>query len=108
MLFALPVIAACLAILYLATLGSVLLWRFVLGAEHRGRRVLAAILTAPTILILPIFAMAALDDTSRTLSEWAIAFIILLAVGAMLCWPVAHFATRRLDWLTAFDPAVFE
>jgi hypothetical protein len=95
-------------VLVMATLGAVLLARLVLGGQDSARRVLAAALGGPLSLILPI-VLIVLFDSGRADSSAMIGFAILtvFALGA-IGWPVAHFATRRLDRVTAFDPTVFE
>jgi uncharacterized protein YggT (Ycf19 family) len=95
-------------VLVMATLGAVLVTRFVLGTQASARRVLAAALGGPLSLILPGM-MAVLFDTGGVDTSALIGFGVLgvFAFGA-IGWPVAHFATRRLDRLTAFDPQVFE
>ncbi len=95
-------------ILVMVTLGAVLLVRFALGSDNRAVRVIAAALGGPTIVILPIFVLAWSDNPARSSVDLVAIFLILLVVLGGVGWPVAHFATRRLDRLTAFDPKVFE
>ncbi|MBI1401902.1 MAG: hypothetical protein GC147_01635 [Porphyrobacter sp.] len=95
------------ALLQMVALGAVLLVRFVLGGQSRTRRVFAAAVGAPLVILAPTFAMISVDQGQFD-GEQAIGFALTLGVGALIAWPVAHFATRRLDRLTRFDPQVFE
>lgn len=100
--------AFILVVLVMATLGAVLLVRFLLGGRSHSTRVLAAASAGPMTIILPVLGVAIVDITlvdPETLVGFAVLFLI--CVGA-IGWPVAHFATRRLDRLTRFDPQLFE
>lgn len=108
MVVALLAFALVVVILVMATLGAVLLVRFVLGSGNRGGRVIAAALGGPMIVILPIFLLGWSNDPGRSAVDLVAVFVILLVALVSLGWPVAHFATRRLDRLTGFDPKVFE
>ncbi len=108
MLLALLVLLLIVAILYLATLGAVLLVRFVLGSENRTGRVVAATLIGPVTVIMPIMLLGWVDNSDRSLLELAGIFLVLMAMCCALGWPVAQFATRRLDRETRFDPQMFE
>jgi len=108
MIFALPILLLVVAILYMATLGAVLLARFVLGPGNRTGRVAAAALGGPVTVILPVFAIALSDQGARSALEFAMVFAGLLVVFCAVGYPVAYFATRRLDRLTRFDPHIFE
>ena len=107
MVFALLAMALFFAALYLMTLGAVLLARIVLGPCEPVRRILAAISAASITALLPIFALALAHKAGPPPSESAVAFLVLFGVSIAIAWPVAHFATRRLDRLTQFDPQVF-
>ncbi|MBA4768355.1 MAG: hypothetical protein H2049_12100 [Porphyrobacter sp.] len=108
MVAALLALALVVVILVMVTLGAVLLVRFVLGSGNRGGRVIAAALGGPMIVILPIFLLGWSDNPGRSAVDLVAVFVILLVALVSLGWPVAHFATRRLDRLTGFDPKVFE
>lgn len=99
-----------IAIIYvLATLGAVLLVRFVMGSGHTSRRVFAAALGGPLMVTVPGLALILFDDTVLSSASAFIGFsMALVIVSCAICWPIAHFATRRLDRLTQFDPQVFE
>jgi hypothetical protein len=108
MISALVGFAFLLVVLVMATLGAVLLVRFLLGGRSHSTRVLAAASAGPMTIVLPFLGVAIADIAlvdPGTLVGFAILF--LMCVGA-IGWPVAHFATRRLDRLTRFDPQVFE
>lgn len=95
-------------LLVIATLGAVLVARFVLGGSDASRRVLAAAMGGPMIVILPTLGFMFVDGGGLDPSAlFGFTFVLLVTCGA-IGWPVAHFATRRLDRLTAFDPKVFE
>lgn len=108
MVVALLAFALVVVILVMATLGAVLLVRFVLGSGNRRGRVIAAALGGPMIVILPVFLLGWSDNPGRSAVDLVAIFLILLVTLVSLGWPVAHFATRRLDRLTGFDPKVFE
>lgn len=95
-------------ILVIATLGAVLVARFMFGGSDASRRVIAAAIGGPLIVILPILVFVVLDAGAVDASG-AIGFrIVLVIASGVIGWPIAHFATRRLDRLTRFDPQVFE
>jgi len=108
MVLGLFALALVVVILVMATLGAVLLVRFVLGSGNRAGRVIVAALGGPMILILPIFMLAWSDNPGRSAVDLVAIFLLLLVALGGVGWPVAHFATRRFDRLTAFDPQVFE
>jgi hypothetical protein len=95
-------------VLVMATLGAVLIARFVLGGGDISRRVIAAAIGGPLTVILPTLAFVFVDvgaiDTSGIIG---FSILLVIAFGA-IGWPISHFATRRLDRLTRFDPEVFE
>lgn len=95
-------------VLAMATLGAVLVARFVFGGEEPSRRVIAAAMGGPLTVILPTLVFI-LVDAGAVDASGAIGFsiVLVMAFGA-IGWPVSHFATRRLDLLTRFDPQVFE
>lgn len=101
-------IALFAIMLVMATLGAVLLVRFLLGGQSGARRVFAAALGGPASLLLPTIAMV-LAAQDVVVPEQAIGFGFIFLVGTgVIGWPVAHLATRRLDRLTRFDPQIFE
>ena len=95
-------------VLVMATLGAVLIARFAVGGDDETRRVIVAAIGGPLTVILPtlvfVFVDAGAVDASGIMG---FGIVLLIAFGA-ICWPVSHFATRRLDRLTRFDPQVFE
>lgn len=95
-------------ILVMATLGAVLVARFLMGGAPPSRRVFAAALGGPLSLILPLWVIGSAGDGDFS-TEQLVGFtaLLLIAFGAV-GWPIAHLATRRLDRLTRFDPQVFE
>lgn len=103
------VIAIVLFVLYIqmVTLGAVLLTQFVLGRQSRVRRVFTAAVCGSLAMIAPTFALVYSAQGNFDFEQF-VGMGVLLAVGAMVAWPVAHFATRRLDRLTQFDPQIFE
>ncbi len=95
-------------VLVMVTLGAVLLARFILGATRRSTRVVAATIGGPLTLILPVFTITLFDSGVPTGTEMVAVFAILMSISSVIAWPIAHFATRRLDPQTHFDPQVFE
>ncbi len=91
----------------MATLGSVLLMRFFLSRASRRQRVFTAAFLGPASVLLPILTFALIDDTSVIVTVSGF-ILVLLGAGVAIGWPVAHFATRRLDRLTQFDAETFE
>jgi predicted permease len=95
-------------LLIMVTLGAVLLARFILGGSSGSARIVAAAFGGPMTMVLPVFAVVLSEGFSRFDGElWAVLFLLLFVFCA-IGWPVAHFATRRLDRLTRFNPQVFE
>lgn len=96
-------------ILVMATLGAVLLVRFALGGQgHHSRRVFAAALGGPVSILVPTIVFV-ITEQGIFPAEQVVGFgFILLLAFAVIGWPVAHFATRRLDRLTRFDLQVFD
>lgn len=92
----------------MVTLGAVLVARFVLGGSGSSARIVAAAFGGPMTLALPLFAVVLSEGFSRSDGELWMALSLLLFLFCAIGWPVAHFATRRLDRLTRFDPQVFE
>lgn len=97
-----------IVILFMVTLGAVLLARFVMRGSDRSARTMAAAIGGPLTLVLPVYALVLAEGDSRSNVDAGIGFIVLTVLLCLVGWPVAHFATRRLDKLTRFDPQVFE
>ncbi|HSJ78758.1 MAG TPA: hypothetical protein VK913_08495 [Erythrobacter sp.] len=95
-------------LLIMVTLGAVLVARFVLGGLGSSARIVAAAVGGPMMLVLPVFAIVLSEGFSRSDSELWMALFLLMFLFCAIAWPIAHFATRRLDRLTQFDPQVFE
>ena len=95
-------------LLIMVTLGAVLMVRFVLGGSGSSVRIVAAAFGGPMTLVLPVFAVFLSEGFSRSDDELWVALFLLLFLFCAIGWPVAHFATRRLDQLNRFDPQVFE
>lgn len=95
-------------LLIMVTLGAVLLARFVLGGSGSSARIVAAAFGGPMTLVLPVFAAVLSEGFSRSDGDLWVVLFLLLFLFCAIGWPVAHFATRRLDRLTRFDPKVFE
>lgn len=97
-----------LVFLVMTTLGSVLLAAFFIPKSTRKRRVFAAAFGGPAAFLVPIMAFAALDSLADMIPVLigfgVLGGIMIAAVG----WPVAHFATKRLDRLIQFDLETFE
>ena len=110
MIFGLLALGLLVLILAMMTLGTVLLARFLIGGASSSRRIAAAAIGAPLLLLLPVFAVTLTETGARSATEPEIvaAFVFLMGVSCVIAWPIAHFATRRLDRLTQFDPTVFE
>lgn len=108
MIFGLIAFGLVILLLVMVTLGAVLVARFALGGWDSSARIVAAAFVGPLTLVLPVFAVVLSEGLSRPDGElWAVLFVLLFLFCA-ICWPVSHFATRRLDRLTRFDPQVFE
>ena len=90
----------------MATLGMVLLVAFFASGHSRGRKVLFAALGGPGSFFL-LMAPLALLDTPVWSTLLGIVVIVLFS-SAIVGWPVAYFATRRLDRLTRFDSSTFD
>ncbi len=97
-----------LVFLVMVTLGAVLLARFVLGAGNAAGRIITAAIGGPLAILLPVFAIALIDDGRRAGAGLGVSFVVVSALLSFVAWPVAHLATRKLDGLLRFDPQVFE
>lgn len=95
-------------LIIMSTLGAVLVARFVLGGSGSSARIVAAAFGGPITLVLPVFAIVISEGFSRSDGELWVALFLLMLLFCAIGWPVAHFATRRLDLLTRFDPQIFE
>ena len=91
----------------MTTLGSVLLARFFIPGASGRIRVFAAAFLGPASVLLPILVFALIDETSVIVTVSGF-ILVLLGAGVAIGWPVAHFATRRLDRLTQFDAETFK
>ncbi len=88
-------------------LASVLLLKFWAGEQSQGRRTIGAILggcLGPCLLFVAIILFEGEFGSIETLAVLAIVTLPL----ALICWPVSHFATRKLDKLTENSASVFE
>ncbi|MEP1422473.1 MAG: hypothetical protein ABJK59_11940 [Erythrobacter sp.] len=98
---------AVLCLLGMMTLGAVLLVKFVLGKRSRPNRILAASLFAPVGFLLPI-SLISLADGAADFADVLIGLGVVGGVFSVIfCWPIAHFATKKLDSLTEFDIETF-
>lgn len=95
-------------ILVMATLGAVLIARFLMGGERQSLRIFAAALGGPLSLIMPLFLLGYAGQGVFQIGQLIGVGVLLLFIFGAVGWPIAHFATRRLDRLTQFDPSVFE
>ena len=107
MLEGLAVILVVLAMFILATLGCVLLTAFFFSKKSFRTRVVLAMFAGPGLLLAPIMRLAASDGGSALEAMLGFSVIGLLACG-FIGWPVAHFATKKLDRLIQFDVGTFE
>ena len=89
------------------TLAAVLLVGLFAGAQPRGRKVLFAALGGAASLLLVILPLALLEATP-TVEVFVFAAVILSLGGAIVGWPIAYFATRRLERLMRFATSTFE
>ena len=107
MLSAIAAILIVLAIFLMSTLGSVLLVAFFMAKAALRTRITAAAIAGPSVTLVPIMLLTALDGPSG-LSAFLGFSIITLVACAAIGWPVAHFATKRLDRMIQFDVETFE
>lgn len=106
MIETIAVIVAMLFFFGLVTLGMVLLVAFFAERQPRGRKVLLAAIGGPGSFLLLTTPFALLDaPTWEALLGLA---IILLFASVIVGWPIAYFATRRLERLMRFDTSTFE
>lgn len=107
MLETFAVILLVLVMFVLATLGCVLLTAFLFAKYAFATRVVVALLAGPGLLLAPVMLLIATDGSSALEAFLGFSMIGVLAC-AFIGWPVAHFATRRLDHLIQFDIGTFE
>lgn len=107
MISALLVIPLFAIFFVLMTLGTVLLVKFFLARLTRSSRVLVASVLAPLSLMIPA-SLISLAEGDASIADVLIVLIVGGGVLAVIvCWPIAHFATKRLDRLTEFDIETF-
>ncbi|MEO0871671.1 MAG: hypothetical protein AAFY19_06875 [Pseudomonadota bacterium] len=91
----------------LSTLATVLLTRFFLASVSGDTRILVAGLGGPCWVMVPFLLYMIITNGFR--DPVTLATIAVMAIGfIMIGWPISFFATRKLDRLTAYDPAIFE
>ena len=101
------VLASLALMLVLATLGAVLLARFLLPNAAPGSRVLVAAVGGPCGLLGPVMLITTLEAGALQAGAlWAA--VAIGATSLAIGWPVAHFATRRLDRLAQMDGSIFD
>lgn len=108
MLIGLLALVLFVLLLIMVTLGAVLVARFVLGGSGSSARIVVAAFSGPMTLVLPVFAAVLSEGFSSSDGELWVVLFLLAFLFCIIGWPVAHFATRRLDRLTQFDPQIFE
>jgi len=101
-------IAIFVVIIFMSTLGSVLLVQFIVPKLSRGKRILVAALIGPALLLLPVTAVILVDNPSDALVGLFGVSIMGLVMSGIVGWPTAHFATKRLDRMTKFDLETFK
>ena len=88
-------------------LASVLLLKFWAGGLSQARRTVGGIAggcLGPSVLFIAIVLVEGGYGSLETLAILAITSLPF----ALICWPVSHFATRKLDKLTENSASVFE
>ncbi|WP_298333907.1 hypothetical protein [uncultured Erythrobacter sp.] len=99
-------IAFIVTLLGFMSLGSVLLAKFVAPNSSRGVRVVSASACAVLALLVPVVLMGLAEG--GTITELGLgAGLGGLFLSVLICWPVSHFATKRLDRMTKFDSEIF-
>jgi ABC-type spermidine/putrescine transport system permease subunit II len=92
----------------LVTCGTVLLVNLFFYRMSFANRIITSMVSGPTVSFLPIFLLGELTISG----DWWAALlgfaIVLVLVGVVIFWPVAHFATRRFDRLRENTASVFE
>ncbi|MFL0356342.1 hypothetical protein ACI5KX_07655 [Erythrobacter sp. GH1-10] len=91
----------------MATLGAVLLVRFIIPGAGRRARILSAAVLGPGLVMLPT-PLFTLDGPNEWLPFLLGFMAVLIGVCAVIGWPISHIATRKLDRLTHFDVGTFE
>ena len=91
----------------MVTLGSVLLVGFFFVNRLRQTRVLAAAIFGTLLSLGPILFFSNFENGEFVEPMGLIAAILIISM-AILGWPIAYFATKKLDRLTQFDAKVFE
>ncbi len=101
-------IFALIVFVTMSTLGSVLLVRFFMTKADTAARTFAAAFFGPGILLFPVIGLALVGDGDDVFAGVIGLAILLLLFFAVIGYPTAHFATRKLDRLTKFNPETFE
>lgn len=96
-----------IVILAFMSAGSVLLVKFMIPKAAHSTRVLSSILLAASALLMPIFLMGVADGGGGAFDLGLGLVVGGAAMSVVVCWPVAHFATKRLDRLTEIDVETF-
>ena len=92
----------------LITCGAVLLVNLFLSKMGFANRIITSVASSQAVTFLPIFA---LGDVNLSGDWWAALLgiaVVLVVVGVVISWPIAHFTTRRLDRSRENAASVFE
>ena len=100
------VIATWLITSVAVTLAAVLLAALFAGNHSIGRKAAIAALGGPGTLFGPLALFVFLEGSALVALIVVTGAAVLTIV--MIGWPVAYFATRRLDRLTRFDSSTFD
>lgn len=95
-------------ILAMMTLGAVLLTKFLAVRLSRSARIAIAAIVGPASLLVPVFSIGLFEGESDYLAIFLGITIGGVLLFGLISFPVALFATRRLDRLTQFDLETFE
>ncbi|WP_209347855.1 hypothetical protein [Pontixanthobacter sp. CEM42] len=99
--------ASLVMMIFLSTAGSALLLKFWAGNLSRSTRILLAIAAGTLLPFLPLTMMA--NTYGEIGMEMAIQIGAVLTIPMLVVgWPIAFFATRKLDKLTEIKASVFE
>lgn len=101
------IVALLLSVFVMAALAAVLVVALFAGRESRGRKIAIAAIGGPGFVSI-LVGLAVVLDEGFVIERVAVLLAGSVLVMAMIGWPIAYFATRRLERVTRWDTSTFD